>query len=120
MTFSVTAKRWEHGWELHIDGVGVTQCESLKDAENMVREYLDLDGLDATAALRFDYQVGDNLDSEIANTRLAVSEAAEQQMKAAKRQRQLAAKLKRRGLKGREVATLLGISEQRVSQLLKT
>ncbi len=25
MAYTVNAKRWEHGWELHIDGIGVTQ-----------------------------------------------------------------------------------------------
>ena len=34
-TYSVRAKRWEHGWELHIEGVGVTQSHGLKDAEMM-------------------------------------------------------------------------------------
>jgi hypothetical protein len=27
--YAVTAKRWKHGWELHIDGVGVTQSRTL-------------------------------------------------------------------------------------------
>jgi hypothetical protein len=28
-TYNVTAKWWKHGWELHIDGVGVTQPRRL-------------------------------------------------------------------------------------------
>jgi hypothetical protein len=37
------AKRWDHGWELHIDGFGVTQCgEHLDDAAGMVRDYVAL------------------------------------------------------------------------------
>lgn len=28
----VRAKRWAHGWELHIDDVGVTQSHTLRDA----------------------------------------------------------------------------------------
>ena len=31
-TYTVRAKRWKHGWELHIDGVGVTQSRNLADA----------------------------------------------------------------------------------------
>lgn len=34
-TYYVRAKRWEHGWELHIDGVGITQSHTLWDAEDM-------------------------------------------------------------------------------------
>ncbi len=40
MMYNVRAKRWEHGWELHIDGVGVTQSRSLRDAEMMARDLI--------------------------------------------------------------------------------
>jgi hypothetical protein len=40
-TYNVTAKRWKHGWELHIDGVGVTQSRTLDTAEQMVRDYIE-------------------------------------------------------------------------------
>jgi hypothetical protein len=42
-TYTVHARPWEHGWELHIDGVGVTQSEGLDDAEDTVRDYIALD-----------------------------------------------------------------------------
>ena len=42
-SYTVRAKRWEHGWELHIAGVGVTQSHGLDDAEMMVRDYIALD-----------------------------------------------------------------------------
>ena len=119
MSYRVTAKRWERGWELHIDDVGVTQCKSVKDAEETVRDYLELDGLDSTAAIDIRYSVGDELDEEIANARRAVTAAVERQRAAASQQRQVATKLRSRGLRGREIATVLGVSEQRVSQLLK-
>ena len=31
----------KHGWELHIDGVGVTQSRTLDTAEQMVRDYIE-------------------------------------------------------------------------------
>lgn len=31
MSYRVTAKRWKRGWELHIDGVGVTQCRTARE-----------------------------------------------------------------------------------------
>jgi hypothetical protein len=40
-TYTVRAKRWAHGWELHIDGVGVTQSRNLDGAEQMVRDYIE-------------------------------------------------------------------------------
>jgi hypothetical protein len=42
-TYKVRPKRWERGWELHIDGLGVTQSRSLRDAEGMARDYIALD-----------------------------------------------------------------------------
>ena len=41
-TYVVEAKRWEHGWELHVEGVGVTQSKSLGTAARMAREYISL------------------------------------------------------------------------------
>jgi hypothetical protein len=36
-TYTVRAKRWKHGWELHTDGIGVTQSRNLDGAERMAR-----------------------------------------------------------------------------------
>ncbi len=33
MPYLVNAKRWEHGWEIDVEGVGVTQVEHLEDAK---------------------------------------------------------------------------------------
>ena len=48
--YTVRAIRWEHGWELHVDDVGVTQCATLDQADRQVRDYictaLDLDRYD--------------------------------------------------------------------------
>lgn len=40
--YNVTAKRWTHGWELHVDGVGVTQTRTLASAEKIARDYIGL------------------------------------------------------------------------------
>jgi hypothetical protein len=40
VTYDVLAKRWKRGWELHIDGIGVTQAASLAGAEDAVRDYI--------------------------------------------------------------------------------
>lgn len=46
--YNVSATRWSHGWELAIEGVGVTQSRTLADAERVVRDYLKLDGRRST------------------------------------------------------------------------
>jgi hypothetical protein len=40
--YTVVAKRWEQGWELHIEGVGVTQSDTLDDAELMARDLISI------------------------------------------------------------------------------
>ena len=37
----VQATRWKHGWELHVNGIGVTQCGRLRAAEQTVRDYVE-------------------------------------------------------------------------------
>lgn len=119
--YSVLAKRWARGWELHIDGVGVTQSSSLREAEPMVRDYIALDTGEGPDS--FDVvitpQVGHGLDEETLATREAVAGAEEARRYAAARSRTTASRLRDAGLSGRDIAVVLGISPQRVSQLLK-
>lgn len=64
-TYQVIAKRWERGWELHIDGMGVTQSRTVKDAEDMVRDYLHLEGISGPCEVKIDFRAEDDLDAEI-------------------------------------------------------
>lgn len=120
-TYTVTAKRWARGWELHIEGVGVTQSRSLAGAESMAREYIAF-ALDIDDENSFDVDVVPELDADLAQeirtAREQVRTAARQQQEAAAQQRDVAKKLSGTGLTGREIAAVLGMSPQRVSQLL--
>ena len=120
-TYHVRAKRWEHGWELHIEGVGVTQSRTLWDAEEMVRDLIsrreDLPG-DAFA-VTITPQVGGGLDEETRAAREAVSAANRAQRQAAAQSRAAARRLRQAGLTGRDIAKVLDVSPQRVSQLLR-
>lgn len=122
-TYIVHAKRWKNGWELHIDGVGVTQCQNLNDAEAMVRDFITLDT--GAKSESFDVEIlpalmVDGLDEEITAARQAVISADTAQRAAARMSREVACKLKAAGLSGREIAVVLKLSPQRVSQLLRS
>jgi hypothetical protein len=120
-SYVVIAKRWARGWELHIEGVGVTQVASLSKAEATAREYiafsLDLDDVNS-----FDVEVIAQLDAELTKqvkmARDQVKEAERRQREAAAKQREVAKQLGRSGLSGREIAIVLGLTPQRVSQLI--
>jgi hypothetical protein len=119
-THNVTAKRWKHGWELHIDGVGVTQSRILDTAEQMVRDYIEtLTDKDVSSdAIVIVAQLG-ALDRKVRSVREQLAAADKQQQDARNSYRQLAADLRAAGLSVSDTATILGVSRGRVSQLSK-
>ena len=120
-TYEVLAKRWRRGWELHIAGVGVTQARSLADAEGMARDYiaLDLDVSEDSFDVRITPEVGGGVDEKVRRTRDEIRTAALAQSRAAESSRALVSELKGLGLSGKDMAAVLGISPQRVSQLAR-
>jgi len=121
--YEVTAKRWAQGWELHIAGVGVTQARTLMSAEDMVREYIALD-LDIDDPDSFDVQITPELDGNLVTeaeaARQAVRDAEKAQRAAGAQSRAIARRLKAAGLSGADIAAVLGVSTQRVSQLVNS
>jgi ribosomal protein S9 len=121
-TYNVTARHWKRGWELHIDGAGVTQCRSLAEAETMVRDYVEsLTGTDAgDAVVVVTPEVGGGHDEQAQAAREAVAAADRAIREAAAQSRKAARDLRQAGLSGRDIAAILRVSAQRVSQLLKS
>ena len=121
-TYTVRAKRWKHGWELHIDGAGVTQSRNLDGAEQMVRDYIETltDHDTADDAVVIHPEVGSELDQAADAPREAIAEPEQALRAAAARSRHVARQLKQEGLSGRDIAAILHVSAQRVSQLLKS
>jgi len=120
-TYTVDAKRWEHGWELHVEGLGVTQSRSLHSAARMAREYISLiEGIsdESTIDVEIRPQIENALGKEVIAARKAVHELAEQQREVATLSRTAAKDLAESGLSGADIAVVLAVSPQRVSQLL--
>jgi hypothetical protein len=119
MAYHVIAKRWEHGWELHIDGIGVTQSRLLSDAEAMVRDYLAADDIsDAeTAEVTIHPELG-GLEDLILAVRAQTEGAQIAQQEAARAARDLVARLRQAGLSVADTAAVLGVTKGRVSQLI--
>jgi len=117
-TYSVTARRWKHGWELHIDGVGVTQSRTLDAAEQMVRDYIEtLTGKDVSGdAVVIVPELG-ALDRKVRVVREQLAAADRRQQEASRAYRALAAELRAAGLSVSDTAAILGVSRGRVSQL---
>ena len=118
--YQAVAKRWARGWELHIAGIGITQSWTLTDAEAMVRDYVAMllhvegDSFDVVVVP----EVGADLDGRLRGIDEADAAVRAAQDRAAALRRQVAADLRSLGLSGREIAIVMKISPQRVSQLL--
>ncbi|MHB1473987.1 MAG: sigma-70 RNA polymerase sigma factor region 4 domain-containing protein [Dermatophilaceae bacterium] len=120
-TYRVDARRWEHGWELHVEGVGVTQSKSLHSAARMAREYISLiEGIsdESTIDVEILPKIDAALGQEVIAARKAVHELAERQREVAALSRAAAKDLAGSGLSGADIAVVLDVSPQRVSQLL--
>lgn len=119
-TYGVRAKRWAHGWELHIDGIGVTQSRTLDGAEQMVRDYIetltDRDVSQAVIHIELDLN---GLEAKAADVRQQIESAQLESRQAAVASRALANELRAAGLSVSDTAKVLGVSRGRVSQLAK-
>jgi hypothetical protein len=119
-TYNVTAKRWKHGWELHIDGVGVTQSRTLDTAEQMVRDYIETltDKEVSGDKIVITPDLGE-FGHKVTAVRELLAAADRQQQEARNSYRTLAADLRAAGLSVSDTAAILGVSRGRVSQLSK-
>lgn len=118
MSYNVTAVHWKHGWELHIEDVGVTQSHTLDGAPSMVRDYLELDGRsDAqTAVLHIAPQL-DDVQVAVDEAKQLTEDAVRFQGVAAAKRREVVAALRARGLSVADTASVMGVSKGRISQL---
>jgi len=126
LNVEVTARRWEHGWELHVsdgrESLVVLPTRRLSAAERTVRDFVvEHEGVSPRSVeVRVTVTLGAALDAEIAAVRAAVEQAERTQRATAARSRALALRLRDFGLSGADIAVVLGVSPQRVSQLMRT
>jgi hypothetical protein len=118
--YNATARRDGRWWVVTVDGVGVTQARTLRDAPHaaigLVSAMLDIDEDDVSVDVQPD--LPPVLHDTVAAARAKVAQLNEQQQEAARASRDAAAALVASGLTGADAAAVLGVSPQRISQLL--
>ncbi|GAB3205412.1 hypothetical protein ACQEU5_01705 [Marinactinospora thermotolerans] len=117
--YEVHARKWENGWELRVDGVGVTWSPTLADAESRAREYIAGQAELAEEQVHIDLlpRVSDELDRLALEARRALHEADEALRGATAKTRQAVAGLTAAGLTLVDISHYLGLSPQRITQL---
>lgn len=118
---TVTATRWELGWELELDDGGVTQVRSLGSAVRQVRDFLDTVAPDVDHSLWEVVVVPDigPAYGEALAAKVATDEARAVTVAAARRMRQAVRGLLDAGLSATDTAVVLGVTKARVSQLVR-
>ncbi|MCW2543068.1 MAG: hypothetical protein JWM40_620 [Frankiales bacterium] len=109
-------------WLVEVSGVGVTQARRLDDAQAMAADLIAVMTGKRVAAtdVNLEIDLPHGLAGHVRTARRKTSAAEEAQRKAAALLRDTARRLRRdAGLTGRDAAFVLGVSEQRVSQLTR-
>lgn len=113
--------RWEHGWELTLEGDAevCTQCVTLAAARQQVRDYLDtvapeVDHSDWAVTLQ---PADPALAERVTVARAAARDAEVAQERADRESRALVAQLSSAGHTGTEIAAILDITRGRARRL---
>lgn len=121
-TVTVSAQKWEQGWDLIIEGdeSRATSVQYLHDVERQVRDYLGTEesGLNHDdLSIIITPDIGSAL-NDAETSREATKAAAQAQQYATDKARKVASELQSQGLNVTDSAYLLDISPSRVAQLL--
>ena len=117
---TITARPWKRGWELWNGDDVWTQVKRLRNARQQVIDYLDSveEGVDHSDWV---IDIVPELDGweNVRAAREATREAARAQREAAEASRKVVRSLRSTGIATDDIATIMGISRGRVSQLSK-
>lgn len=118
-TYTATATREGRYWVVEVVGVGVTQGRSLSEARDMAADLVvavhDVPAKNVDIELVIDLPGG--LTGRVREARQQSADAERAQRQAADQLRNAVVELRKTGLTGRDLADVLGVSPQRISQL---
>ncbi|MGW5003093.1 hypothetical protein ACWEP8_36180 [Streptomyces hydrogenans] len=118
--YRVRAMQLDEGWQLSIPEVGSLWVRRLTESTTASRNFI-ADRIKTSTDLisvQLDIQLNARLEPEKKASVDAHLQAQKAQEKAARAYRSLASNLKKSGMSGAEIAVILGVSRQRVAQLL--
>ena len=119
--YNVIARRWKHGWELHIEGLGVTQSKTLATADAMVRDYIESltdRAVPSDAVITITPDLG-AIGEQVTNMNSLYALADRSEREASRTKQKIVFDLRTLGYSVTDMAVILGVSRARVSQLLR-
>lgn len=113
------AERDDRWWVVRVEGVGVTQGRTVREARAMAKDLVRIMADEKDPVVDVVFRVGDiDATAEAARVQRLLADAKQAQDVAGREQRDVVRRLLRSGLTGSDVAAVLGVSPQRVSQLV--
>lgn len=121
MRLTVQARPHEHGWELWLDEARLAQVRALANAADQVRDILDTQDPSVDHAT-WDIRITPDIPQMPAVTaaREATAAAAAAQLRAAQMTRDLVVSLRDAGLSIPDTATILGVTQARIYQIIRS
>lgn len=120
-TYQATAHREDRWWVVEVDGVGATQGRSTAEAQRMAADLVAImeEIPPEEFEVRIEFDIPGPLGDEVRRAQEAARDADLAQRNAAVRTRHVVRRLLSSGLSKQDVARVLHVSPQRVSQLVK-
>jgi hypothetical protein len=116
-TYRTIARRAPSGWTLHVGDLGTTTTRSLATAEKDARAHIQAVTGREDVIVQIQPKLDLRLGELVSETRTKATELAELTTLVATKSRAAAEELRTAGLSNVDIAAVLGVSEQRVSQL---
>jgi hypothetical protein len=118
--YIVSARTWENRWDLEVPGVGDTQSRTLGGAEGAARAYIarKLDANPCSFEVVIAPMIDEDLHDMVVASRKGAAELLEFQKAIKQRAIDTATALEKAGYKRQDIAVLMGVNKQRISQLL--
>ncbi len=117
--YSATATREGRWWVIYVDGVGVTQSRTLAEANTWAQGLVEAVTGETGADVTVTPLLPDGTIDRVRHAQTVTARADAELRAAAGEIREATRKLLEMGMSQQDVAAIIGVSRQRVSQLLK-
>ncbi|MGQ0841553.1 hypothetical protein [Actinokineospora sp.] len=120
-TYRASARREGKWWVVDVTGVGVTQARSTAEAVRMATDLVSaMDGIPLDEVdVQVEFELPGELGDEVKRARQDSRDAERAQRNAAENIRRAVAHILGAGMSKQDAARILGVSPQRISQLVK-